>query len=162
CSTHRVPSWSNVAIRSSGGTNFGLPWVAVVCTNSTIAFLAASSFQEGSGSVWALAPTPAASSGTHSAKINGRPLIRNRPPPRPLRSMSDPPAVAAELPCATSLLDLHVHAVGAQGELQALRGRHELHPDAVLVLHRAHRPATSDRRAGGDAGVVAVEILDLV
>ena len=28
CSTHSVPSWSKVAIRSSGGTNFGLPcWV---------------------------------------------------------------------------------------------------------------------------------------
>src|SRR4029077_10997717 len=61
-----------------------------------------------------------------------------------------------------SLLDLHVHAVGAEGELETLRGRHELHPDAVLVLHRAHRTATAHRRAGGHAGVVAVEVLELV
>ena len=40
CSTHSVPSWSKVAMRSAGGTNFGLPCVVVACTNSTIAFLA--------------------------------------------------------------------------------------------------------------------------
>ena len=39
-----------VAIRSSAGTNFGLPAVVVDCTNSTIAFFAAPSFQDGSGS----------------------------------------------------------------------------------------------------------------
>ena len=61
CSTHSVPSWSNVAMRSAGGTNFGLPCVVVVCTNSTIAFLAGPSFQEGSGSVCASACAPKAS-----------------------------------------------------------------------------------------------------
>ena len=47
CSTHSVPSWSKVAMRSGGGTNFGLAWSVVACTNSTIAFLAAPSFHEG-------------------------------------------------------------------------------------------------------------------
>ncbi len=61
CSTHSVPSWSKVAIRSAGGTNFGLPCVVVVCTNSTIAFLAGPSFHEGSGSVCASACAPKAS-----------------------------------------------------------------------------------------------------
>jgi hypothetical protein len=55
CSTHSVPSWSMVAIRSAGGTNCGLPCVVVVRTKSTIAFLAGPSFQEGSGSVCASA-----------------------------------------------------------------------------------------------------------
>src|SRR5262245_35965290 len=50
CSTHSVPSWSNVAMRSAGGTNFGLPCEVVACTNSTIALFAAPSFQEESGS----------------------------------------------------------------------------------------------------------------
>ena len=53
CSTQSVPSWSKVAMRSAGGTNCGLPCVVVACTNSTIAFLAAPSFHEGSGSLWA-------------------------------------------------------------------------------------------------------------
>src|SRR6266481_1824166 len=53
CSTQSVPSWSNSAIRSAGGTKFGLPFVVVVFTNSTIAFFAAPSFHEGSGSVCA-------------------------------------------------------------------------------------------------------------
>ena len=55
CSTHSVPSWSKVAMRSAGGTNLGLPCVVVACTNSTIACLAGPSFHEGSGSVWAWA-----------------------------------------------------------------------------------------------------------
>jgi hypothetical protein len=46
-----VPSLSNVAMRSGSGTNVGLPSVVVALTNSTIAFLAAPSFHEGSGSV---------------------------------------------------------------------------------------------------------------
>src|SRR5262245_14458598 len=53
CSTHVVPSWSKVAMRASGATNCGLLFSVVVFTNSTIAFLAAPSFQDGSGSVWA-------------------------------------------------------------------------------------------------------------
>ena len=53
CSTHSVPSWSNVAIRSAGGTNFMLDWSVVACTKAMIAFLAGPSFQEGRGSVWA-------------------------------------------------------------------------------------------------------------
>lgn len=50
CSTHSVPSWSNVAMRSSDGTNFGLDWSVVACTNSIIAFFAGPLFQEGKGS----------------------------------------------------------------------------------------------------------------
>jgi hypothetical protein len=53
CSTHNVPSWSNVAMRSDCGTKFGLPCDVVARTNSTIAFFAAPSFHEGSGSTWA-------------------------------------------------------------------------------------------------------------
>jgi len=53
CSTHGVPSWSKVAIRSAGSTRLGPPRVVVVCTNSTIAFFAAPSFHVGSGSVCA-------------------------------------------------------------------------------------------------------------
>ena len=40
CSTHSVPSWSKVAMRASGGTNFGLACVVVAWTKSTIAFFA--------------------------------------------------------------------------------------------------------------------------
>src|SRR5271170_7779473 len=57
CSTHSVPSWSNSAIRSSLGTNFGLDLSVVECTKSRIAFFAAPSFQDGSGSS-AAADTP--------------------------------------------------------------------------------------------------------
>ena len=48
CSTQSVPSWSKVAMRSARGTNFGLPWSWCRSTNSTIAGLAAPSFQDGS------------------------------------------------------------------------------------------------------------------
>src|SRR5277367_6293235 len=57
CSTHSVPSWSNSAIRSSFGTNFGLDLSVVACTKSRIAFFEAPSFHEGSGSS-AAADTP--------------------------------------------------------------------------------------------------------
>src|SRR6266446_6672827 len=40
-------------MRASGGTNFGLDWSVVACTNSRIAFFAGPSFHEGSGSIWA-------------------------------------------------------------------------------------------------------------
>ena len=52
--THSVPSWSKVARRASGGTNFGLALSVVAFTKSRIACLAGPSFQEGSGS-WAWA-----------------------------------------------------------------------------------------------------------
>src|SRR5215510_14996494 len=71
CSTHRVPSWSKVAMRSAGGTNFGLPCVVVASTNLTIACLAAPSFQEGSGSVWARTWVPKAGPAT-TASANTR------------------------------------------------------------------------------------------
>src|SRR5271156_2715223 len=57
CSTHSVPSWSNSAIRSSFGTNFGLDLSVVAWTKSRIAFFQAPSFHEGSGSS-AAADTP--------------------------------------------------------------------------------------------------------
>ena len=44
----QVPSWSKVAMRSSGGTKFGLDWSVVACTKSTIACFAGPSFHEGS------------------------------------------------------------------------------------------------------------------
>src|SRR5262249_37832277 len=50
CSTQSVPSLSKVAMRASGGTNFGLALSVVVRTKSTMACLAAVSFQEGNGS----------------------------------------------------------------------------------------------------------------
>src|ERR1700742_2836207 len=60
CSTHSVPSWSKVAIRSSGGTNFELAWSVVARTKSRIARLAGPSFHElnespGGTCVWASA-----------------------------------------------------------------------------------------------------------
>ena len=51
CSTHSVPSWSKVAMRSSGGTKSGLDVSVVAFTKSTIACFAAPSFQEGNASV---------------------------------------------------------------------------------------------------------------
>src|SRR5262245_15382505 len=53
CETHRVPSWSNVAMRASGATYVGLALSVVAWTNSTMAFLAGPSFHEGRGSAWA-------------------------------------------------------------------------------------------------------------
>src|SRR5271167_2688758 len=50
CSTQVVPSWSKVAMRSSGATNFGLLLSVVVLTKARIACLAGPSFQEGNGS----------------------------------------------------------------------------------------------------------------
>ena len=50
CSTQVVPSWSKVAIRSSGGTNLGLALSVVVLTKSRIACFAGPSFHEGNGS----------------------------------------------------------------------------------------------------------------
>src|SRR5262249_5395977 len=61
-----------------------------------------------------------------------------------------------------SLLDLHVNAVGTESELLALRCRHLLNPEAELVLTRGHAAAAHDRRAGGHAGMVAVEVVELV
>src|SRR5262249_3561979 len=50
CSTHSVPSWSNVATRASLGTNFGLDASVVACTKAMIACFEAPSFHDGSGS----------------------------------------------------------------------------------------------------------------
>src|SRR5271154_1755927 len=50
CSTQVVPSWSKVAIRSSGDTKFGLLLSVVVLTKFMIACLAGPSFHEGNGS----------------------------------------------------------------------------------------------------------------
>ena len=59
-----------------GGTNFGLPLSVVALTNSTIAFLAAPSFQDGSG------PAPSAIKGAiwiclgkHEQKSSPAPII---------------------------------------------------------------------------------------
>ena len=52
CSTQSVPSWSKVAMRSSGATKFAPPVSVVALTKSTMAFFAGPSFHEGSGS-WA-------------------------------------------------------------------------------------------------------------
>src|SRR5215472_9269905 len=50
CSTHRVPSWSKVAMRCSARTYAGLDWLEVARTKSRMAFFAGPSFHEGSGS----------------------------------------------------------------------------------------------------------------
>src|SRR5690349_18157069 len=50
CSTHRVPSWSKVAMRCSTGTNVGLDRLTVAWTKSSTAFFEGPSFQVGSGS----------------------------------------------------------------------------------------------------------------
>ena len=66
CSTHVVPSWSKVAMRSSGGTNFGLALSVVVFTKSRIACFAGPSFHEGKGSAATVAagwPADGAASG---------------------------------------------------------------------------------------------------
>src|SRR5262245_52263373 len=102
-------------MRSSSGTNFGLPRAVVACTNSTIAFLAGPSFQEGSGSVWALARAPAASSETQSAKISGRVLIRNVRPFEWRVDDCDTTAGVADLLCAAGRLgELLHHLVEAE------------------------------------------------
>src|SRR5215469_3619846 len=64
CSTHSVPSWSKVAMRSSGGTNLVLDFSVVLCTKLTIACLVGPSFHEGSGSVCASDCVPKASPAT--------------------------------------------------------------------------------------------------
>ena len=51
CSTHKVPSWSKVAIRSSGGTKSGLDLSVVAFTKSMIACFAGPSFHEARVSV---------------------------------------------------------------------------------------------------------------
>src|SRR5436190_12208644 len=50
CSHQSVPSLSNVAIRCSGSTKSRPPFLVTLSTKLMIAFLAAHSFQEGSGS----------------------------------------------------------------------------------------------------------------
>ena len=57
CSTQVVPSSSKVAMRCSGGTNFGLALSVVTRTKSRIAFFAGPSFQDGSGSAWSSWPS---------------------------------------------------------------------------------------------------------
>src|SRR5208283_2254673 len=54
-STHVVPSWSKVAMRSSVATNFGLLLSVVVLTKSRIACFAGPSFHDGKGSAAAVA-----------------------------------------------------------------------------------------------------------
>src|SRR5690348_1860667 len=51
-------------MRCSGGTNFGLAWSVVACTNSFMAAFAAPSSHEGSGSVCARACVPKAAANT--------------------------------------------------------------------------------------------------
>src|SRR5678810_790633 len=60
CSAQSVPSLSNTAMRSAGGTKSGAPSLVTVTTKATMDCLAGPSFQEGSGS-WArtaVAPKP--------------------------------------------------------------------------------------------------------
>src|SRR5262249_60075264 len=58
------------------------------------------------------------------------------------------------------LLHFHLHAAGTERELDAPAGGHELHDDAVLILHRKGTTAAPHRRARGRRRVVAVEVLD--
>src|SRR5208283_2845976 len=64
CSTHSVPSWSNSAMRSSGGTKSLLAGSVVTRTKSRIARFAGPSFHEASGVVlWASAAVASRSPG---------------------------------------------------------------------------------------------------
>src|SRR5580692_727583 len=51
CSTHKVPSLSNVAMRSAGGTKSGPPCRVTRATKPVIACLLGPSFHDGSGSL---------------------------------------------------------------------------------------------------------------
>src|ERR1700730_11385988 len=55
CSTHKVPSLSNVAMRSAGGTKSGPPCWVMRATKPVIARLLAPSFHDGSASLCACA-----------------------------------------------------------------------------------------------------------
>jgi hypothetical protein len=50
CSLHNVPSLSNVAIRSAGGTKSGPPFLVTFFTNCIMVDLLAPLFQDGNGS----------------------------------------------------------------------------------------------------------------
>jgi len=65
CSAQSVPSLSNTAMRSAGGTKSGPPSLVTFATNSTTDFLAAPSFQDGSG------PAPPALSSVEGSEVEG-------------------------------------------------------------------------------------------
>ena len=67
CSAHSVPSLSNVAMRSAGGTKSGEPGFVTLSTKATMAFFGAVSFQEGSRSA-ARAPLAGASAASAMAR----------------------------------------------------------------------------------------------
>src|SRR6516165_7346445 len=73
------------------------------------------------------------------------------------------PAPAQEIATAWALLllDRHLHAAGADGEVHALVGRGQPHAHSVLVLHRDAGCASGDGHSCGGGGVVAVEVVDL-
>src|ERR1700761_8563166 len=73
CSTHRVPSWSKVAMRSSGARNCGLLLSVVVLTKPRIACFAGPSFQEGNGSESAVDDWPV--EGVEGAGVVEQPTI---------------------------------------------------------------------------------------
>src|SRR5580700_3266050 len=79
CSTHIVPSWSNVAIRSWGRMKSLLAGSVVALTKATMAALAGPSFHEGSGSGMETQCLEILASGAEVAKlIDGRPTREER------------------------------------------------------------------------------------
>src|SRR5215472_15523446 len=106
-------------MRSSGGTNVGLDWSVVVCTNSFIADFAPPSFHEGSGSsaAWTFADmTQSATNAAVQRRFNGLPL---RGSSSPLRIASPGPAsvprhcgARCDIPCSRSIPG-HAHQIDA-------------------------------------------------
>ena len=73
-----MPSWSNVAMRSSGGTKLGLARSVVACTKSRIACFAGPSFHEASGVVCACAAVVPNSVGSAGSAAS-TPSMKRRP-----------------------------------------------------------------------------------
>ena len=90
CSVHSVPSLSNVAMRSAGGTKPGLPGCVVSVTNRTIAALVAPAFHDGSGSAGGSPAHPARTTAATSSAAQ-RPATESI---HPLRSRTCPSIVA--------------------------------------------------------------------
>src|SRR5262245_24269914 len=127
CSTHNVPSWSNVAMRSAGGRNWGLPCVVVLCTNSTMAFLAAPSFHDGSGSL--CAPTVTVTSS--GAPMTMASSVRNGDSHRFI--------TPSESRAAACLAAARVDLTGSLGDGRSGRfdlGLHGVEVEARPLLHR--------------------------
>src|SRR5215467_12910424 len=162
CSTHSVPSWSKVAMRSAGGTNCGLPCVVVTSTNLTMASLAAPSFQEGSGSVWArtwvpdASPKTTASTNTSGCRAfhfmsfsSGWPTLgwSERPPDEDARPFRSEARLVARVAALALELLYHLVQVVAGGGLQRRERPQRLEPrEPQLLADRQEVPVVDEGR----------------